>query len=116
MSTEFISENLKYESSHKYLYQYNFSLFNYDSVKLLLRQMSNPDNNIRSQCEESLLSFKYNIDFFNVLFYIFTNESEEKYYKLQSIILIKNILRMEIDSNKMKFRSINNIENGKFKN
>jgi len=74
--------------------------------------MTNPDNIIRAQCEEKLFSFKYNIDFFNVLFSIFTNANEEKYFKLQSIILIKNILRMEIDSNKMKFRSINNVENG----
>jgi len=72
--------------------------------------MSNPDNVIRTNCEEKLFSFKFNIDFFNILFSIFTNESEEKYFKLQSIILIKNILRIEIDSNKMKFRSINNIE------
>lgn len=74
--------------------------------------MTNPDNFIRAQCEERLFSFKYSIEFFNVLFSIFTNAHEEKYFKLQSIILIKNILRMEIDSNKMKFRSINNVENG----
>ena len=74
--------------------------------------MSNPDNAIRAQCEEQLFSFKYNSDFFNILSSIFTNVNEEKYFKLQSIILIKNILRIEIDSNRMKFRSINNIENG----
>ncbi len=78
--------------------------------------MSNRDNVIRAQCEEQLFSYKYDSDFFNILFSIFTNVNEEKYFKLQSIILIKNILRVEIDSNKMKFRSLNNIENGKKNN
>lgn len=75
--------------------------------------MSNPDNSIRAQCEEQLFSFKYESDFFSILFSIFINVKEEKYFKLQSIIVIKNIVRMEIESNKMKFRSINKIDNGK---
>jgi len=74
--------------------------------------MSNPDNSVRTECEERLFSYKYNIEFFKTLFSIFTNQNEDKYFKLQSILLIKNILRIEINSNRMKFRSINNAENG----
>ena len=76
--------------------------------------MNNPDNIIRTQCEEKLFSFKYNFQFFDILFSLFTNNNETKYFKLQSIVLIKNLLRLEINSNRMKFRSINNIDNGKF--
>ncbi len=76
--------------------------------------MGNPDNLIRSECEEKLFSFKYEIDFYKILFFIFKNRDEDKYFKLQSIILIKTILKIEINSNKMKFRSINNSENGNF--
>lgn len=75
--------------------------------------MGNPDNLVRSQCEEKLFTYKYQIELFNILFSIFTNQNEDKYFKLQSILLIKNILRIEINSNKMKYRSINNSDNSK---
>lgn len=77
--------------------------------------MNNPDNNARSQYEETLFSNKYKKEFFDVLFAIFVNIQEDKYFRLQSLLLIKNILRIEINSNKMKFRSINNSHDiGKF--
>ena len=75
--------------------------------------MNNPNNTLRSEHEENLFSNKYNKDFYNILFSIFLNLNEDKYFKLQSILLIKNILRIEINSTKIKNRGITNLDQGK---
>ena len=70
--------------------------------------MNNPNNIQRTEYEENLFSLKFNKEFYEILFSIFLNHDEDKLFRLQAILIIKNILRTEINSNKMKFRSINN--------
>jgi hypothetical protein len=66
--------------------------------------MSNPDNSIRSEAEKILFNFKQFLNFYEILFSIFLNDKEQKYHRLQSIILIANFIKIEISSLKKKNR------------
>jgi hypothetical protein len=82
--------------------------------------MNNPDNIIRLETEKILFNFKQNLNFYEILFLIFINEKEPKFFRLQSIILIMNFIKIEISSLKNKNRgnintNLNNILSGKNK-
>jgi hypothetical protein len=100
------------------MFNSNFALnyrveINLENVKFLLKQLSSHDNIIRTKAEEILTGMKYSIQLYQILFFIFTNESDKTQLKVQSIIIIKNLLRNEINTNISKFRICgNSIENG----
>lgn len=94
-----------------YFSSYSSLEINYENLKILLKNLSSTDNTLRSKTEEILFTLKFELKLYEILFYIFMNDNEEKYYKIHSIVLVKNLIRQEINSNKTKFRvSLNNPE------
>lgn len=77
----------------------------------MLKQLSNSDNSVRNKAEDYLTSLKYELKFYEILFNIFKSENMDKYYKVQSILVVKNFLRQELNSGKRHRIQAN--ENGK---
>lgn len=77
-----------------------------------LKRLSNPDNNLRKGAEDYLSSMKYNIKLFEILFYIFKAPEIDKYFKLQAILLIKNLTRGDLNMFRMR-RTTGTSESGK---
>lgn len=78
-----------------------------EDLKVLLKELSNPNNTVRNKAEEVLTNFSKELWLYKYLLHIFNLESEEKYFRVQSILLIKNLLRLEFSShiNKSKTES-----------
>ena len=95
--------------SYYYFRLQNPPQFTFEELKDLLKQLSNSNNTIRNKAEEVLTSFSKEILLYQYLFHIFKSETEEKYYRVQSILLVKNLLRMELNSQLNKSKN----ENGK---
>ncbi len=78
-----------------------------EELKVLLKELSNPNNSIRNKAEEVLKSFSKELWLYKFLLHIFKIETEEKYYRVQSILLIKNLLRLEFNSHINKTKTEN---------
>ncbi len=74
----------------------------FDIVMECLKRLSNPDNNLRKGAEDYLSSMKYNIKLFEILFYVFKAPEIDKYFKLQAILLIKNLTRGDLNMFRMR--------------
>jgi hypothetical protein len=58
--------------------------------------------------ENLILSKKYCINLYECLFAIYNNASEDKILKMQSILVLKNIIRIELNSqNKGNYKILN---------
>lgn len=58
--------------------------------------------------ENLILSKKYFINLYECLFAIYNNASEDKTLKMQSILVLKNIIRIELNSqNKGNYKVLN---------
>ena len=83
-----------------------------DNIKLLIKGISSNNNNERIQCENQLNTLKYELDFYKTMICIITNQNENRGYQIQALVLLKNLLRPELNINKSKFRflDVENVE------
>lgn len=81
-------------------------------MKNLVLQLSSNDNNVRTSSSDFLMGMKFEYKIYEILFAMFANENENKYFKLQAILIVKNLIKNEVNSMKSKFR-VNGMENGK---
>jgi len=89
----------------------NNSQISLEDLKVLLKELSNPNNSVRNKSEEILTNFSKELWLYKYLLHIFNLESEEKYFRVQSILLIKNLLRLEFSSQIIKSKT----DSGKIK-
>lgn len=83
-------------------------IINYENVKFILKQTSNNNNQIRNKMESLIISKKYNIHLYECLFAIYNHTSEDKIIKIQAILILKNLLRIELSShNKGNYKNLN---------
>lgn len=83
-------------------------ILNYDNVKYILGETLNNNNELRNKMESLIISKKYAMDLYEILFAIYNNANEDKKIKIQSIIVLKNIIRIELNSHNISnFKSLN---------
>ena len=77
-------------------------------MKYIISETLNPNNEIRNKMENLIISKKYCLELFEFLFVIYNNSEEDKKLKMQSLLVLKNLIRMESNShNKGNFKSLN---------
>ena len=77
---------------------------NKNTIKSLLKGLSESSNEERNKSEHLFFSLKFHKQLYIILFDILTDASENQYYKIQSIITMKNLVKTELNTNRSKFR------------
>lgn len=78
-----------------------------DQVKNILKGISSVNNEERNTWEKVLNCEKSNIKLYQILFEIFSNPNEDKFYQVQAITICKNLMKSELGAfTKVKFRYI----------
>lgn len=78
-----------------------------DKVKNLLKCLSSSNNNERIQSEEAFKSLKYEKILYEIFYTIITEvaiNQNNDYYKIQSLIAIKNIIKPELNINRSRIK------------
>lgn len=77
---------------------------NYEMIKSLLKGVIDPNNTIRTEAEDKLFQIRNSINLYSILLEIFSNSLESNFYKKQSIIILKNILKPELNINRSRLK------------
>jgi len=77
-------------------------------VKYILVDTLNPNNEIRNKMENLIISKKYCLNLYEFLIGIYNNSTEDVKIKMQSLFVLKNLIRIETSSNNRgNFKSLN---------
>jgi hypothetical protein len=82
-----------------------------ENIKILIRDISNPVNDTRLKAEEILNTIKYEQRLYEILFAYFIDENERKDFKILSLLIMKNLVRAEINSVKSRLQ-LNSTDSG----
>lgn len=69
-----------------------------------MKGTTDPNNEYRTKCENYLTELKFEIELYKTLLTLVSDNQESKGIKMQSLLILKNLLRPELNVNKSRFK------------